>query len=296
MENLKTITRDTIPCWYELSWREKQGMILRIHDDFVNHHHKILAEAPIVKHYAENFRFSVFAGEFGTDFGFEKSLKFLGQRDGFQEYLTPIPVIRKKSSQKCDLCDGSGQSLIFEGDKCLYCEGDGFEIVDDTAEACAILATLSLLFKLLRFPEIESSSKLPQLICVKTVVNRETNGFEVGGEYSREAVAWMKHRRAGEIPEMVSVMRVAWKKMEGEIKDYYDHSFFADISGDNGWLCASVPGDRTGIHPEQGSEHDVIFNGHGYKFSSHNVDRPIQQFAILASLAALHDLMRKDLE
>ncbi len=291
MRDFKMVARNAIPCWYELSWRG-EGIVLRIHQDFVNEVKQFKADAPIVGHYAKEFGFSKFGHKFGENFGFEESLQFLGEANGFLEYTVPTPLVRKNTGKDCLSCDGSGKSGVFEGEECLYCDGEGKKIVYDYTEAFAVSATLTTLFEFMNFPEVETSCSLLQLMSINTVTIKGSHGGSIGGEYSREVVEWMRQRGPGEIPEMVSAMRVVWEKMDGRIMEFYEHSFRANLSNGVGWLCTDLPGDACGLHPSHNAGYGIE-RGTGYEFSSHNVDSPTQQLVILASLAALHDLVRR---
>jgi len=289
LDNMKMITRDIVSCWYELSWRGEQSVVLRIHTDFVKGVGSVSANSPIIKHYNEGFGFKKFGREFGKDFGFENSLKFLTEADGFLEYLVPTHLVRKDTGKKCYWCKGSSKSDMFDGEGCMHCDGEGKEIVYDYTEAWAVSASLSLLFEFMRFPQIETSCSFSQLMCIHTVTIKGSHGGSLGGEYSPVAVDWMRRRGPSQIPEMVSAMRVAWEKMDGRMKDFYRHSFRANLSNDEGWLCVDCPGDACGLHP---SDHWIDGNS-GYRFSCHNTDQPMQQMTLLASLAVLNDLIRK---
>jgi hypothetical protein len=292
LRDIKIITRDTIPCWYELSWRGEQGIILRIHEDFVNKKGPISEDAPIVDGIKEQFNFVKFSGEFGKNFGFEDSLKFLGEKDKFLEYLVSTPLVRKLEG-KCSRCDGSGKNEDNWEGKCQYCDGEGKNIRYDYTEAFAVSATLTTIFEYVWYPEFETSCKLPQLMTISTGTQKGMNSSPIQGEYSCEAVRWMKMRGAGYIPEMVSAMKSAWEKMDGKLKDFDQFSFRADLADTVGWLCTSCPGDACGLHPDHHASYDIA-RGKGYKFFCHNTDHPMQQLTLLASLAALHDLMRRD--
>ena len=87
---------------------------------------------------------------------------------------------------------------------------------------------------------------------------------------------------------MIAAMWTVCERMEGKIPRFYQHSFEAYTQGNNGWLNVGCPGDATGLHP---ADCQVDGTG-GYQFSCHNVDQMVQQFMLLASLAALHDLAR----
>ncbi len=68
--NIKIITRETIPCWYELSWQAKPpALILRIHRDFLKGMNINLQKAPIIKSYLKEFAFVEFSCDFERDIG-----------------------------------------------------------------------------------------------------------------------------------------------------------------------------------------------------------------------------------
>ncbi|MEK7212378.1 MAG: hypothetical protein AAB686_01745, partial [Patescibacteria group bacterium] len=253
---------------------------------YAAHFREIPPQAPIIKHFTESFGFKEFAGRLGEDFGFERALKYLGAADGFLEYTIPTPLCRKPTGNPCRECNGTGRSEEFDRD-CLFCEGDQ-DIRYDYQEAYAVSATLSLLLGLMEFPDIETTAAIPQLLTVTTATIRESHGGSLGGMYSRELVAYLKSRGPGPIPEMVAAMRTVWERVESRIRDFYDHYFSAYTQGQDGWLNVSCPGDRAGLNPA----HSWIDKRRGCEFSCHNVDNPMQQLALLASLAALHDLAR----
>ena len=287
MDHIKTVIMDRIPCWYELSWRPEVGVILRIHQEFATGIEPIQQDAPILESFKSDFGFNEFGGEFGKDLGYENSLKFLGQVGQFLEYHVPACLCRKISDQDCIFCDGTGKNEGCE-DQCLSCDGEGKNVVYDYKEAYAVSASLSTLFEYMRFPEIETSATNSQLMTIHTVTIQNPHGGSIGGEYSEDVVNFLRERPVGLIPEMVKAMRDIWLKMEGKIPSFYDYDFRACTQGSDGWLNTSCPGDACGLHPSHGS----IGRHGGYEFSCHNADNMIQQMAMLASLAALQDLVR----
>jgi len=289
--NLKIVSADAIPCWYELSWSKRLGIILRVHLDFVNKIKRIPRNSPIVRKHSGDFKFSKFSGDFGKDFGFNDSLKFLGEKNNFQEYIVPTPLVKKDTGKKCSSCNGLGTNE-FDGDKCLFCKGTGRSLVYDYTEAFAVSATLTILFLLMRFPEIETSCSLLQLMTVQTISIAGPNGGSISGECNREVVDWIIKHGSNKAPAIVSAMRSVWKKMEGGISSFYNHCFQVNLSGDTGLFHICCPGDACEIGPNCDSGFNVG-EGEGYEFSPHNIDNPIQQLTLLASLAVLHDLVRK---
>ena len=127
---------------------------------------------------------------------------------------------------------------------------------------------------------------------VHTVTIREMQGGSLGGEYSKRLCYWMCllwDQGKQNIVEMKDAMVVAYNKMLGK-DSYNEHSTWAEIAYNNGWLNTSCPGDACGLHPADFS----IERGEGYRFTCHNVDNPMQQITLLAGLAALHDKARKE--
>ena len=69
------------------------------------------------------------------------------------------------------------------------------------------------------------------------------------------------------------------------LPDFYQKIF--EITG----VPNSIIDYACGLNPS----HDHMDIGQGYEFSCHNTDTPAQQLTLLAGLAALHDLVRKDM-
>ena len=175
IKDIKLITHDTIPCWYELAWKPNQKgefqMVLRIHTDFINNESPIPPESPIVENFKKSFNFKEFSHVFGKDMGFENILHYLGETDGFLEYLIQTPLCRKVANNRCMSCNGTGTDQVLEG-KCIFCE-NGMEIFYDYKEAFAVSASLSVLFMLMYLPEKETSAPMAQLLTVQTNTARE---------------------------------------------------------------------------------------------------------------------------
>ena len=108
MHNIKTVILDRIPCWYEVTFRPTMGIVLRIHTDFAKGAKPIPDDAPILECFKQDFDFKSFGGEFGKDFGYENSLKFMDQSGQFLEYHVPACLCRKLSDTKCWKCEGTG--------------------------------------------------------------------------------------------------------------------------------------------------------------------------------------------
>lgn len=290
---MRILTREEVPCWYELSWREKESaIILRIHKDIVESIKPIPQDSPMAIGLMEEFSFASFAGNLNQDFGFESVFRFQEEQDDFVEFFIKIPVVRRKTDTPCDRCDGSGKDAFLEDRECLSCDGSGKEHIYDWKPAFAISASFTLLSRILEFPEEDTSAPLPQLLTVTTMTGKHMHGGSLGGTYGIAFCKWLRHLGARtNVPEVVQAMKVAYDRMVG-IKEFDEHYFTAYIANENGWLNIDCPGDACGLNPSHGS----IREERGYEFSCHNVDSPMQQITLLVGLAALHDKARKEIK
>jgi len=294
---MKILIRERIPCWYELSFqKDKPGILLRIHNDFIAHAEPIKEIAPRVEDFMEHFKFKKFSGSFDRNIGFDDCFIFNGIKGDFTEFFVEIPQIKKYSEKRCSRCNGSGRDEGMD-DGCFNCDGTGKEYFYDWKKAFMISASFTTVLGWLDLFERETSSFLPQLMTVFTITRDEAHGGSLGGMYSIELCDWMRvlYRRARtnyEIVEMTGAMRIAHKKIFGEINEFDELYTWARIDDGNGWLNVSCHGDACGLNPA-----NMDFDGtRGYKFSCHNVDNPMQQLTLLAGLAALHDKARREIK
>lgn len=290
---LRMLTRETIPCWYEFAFKGVNGkaeLVLRIHADYAAAVNGI-PDAPMIDQIEKDFTFTEFAGMFGKDIGFEKMLKYLGTaKDGFLEYLVPTPLCRKITDTPCEWCSGTGKDRGYDDEPCKFCEG-GKDVVYDYKEAFAVCASLSVFLLMLEFPDdITTTATVPQLLTVIAGTTRGRSGCPLSGSYSRELACYLRLLGTMPIWEMEDAMRIVWERMDGGIRNFYKHSFSARTQGENGWLTIDCPGDATGLHPNDHFRHE----DEGYSFTCHNLDNPMQQLCLLAALGALNYTARRD--
>jgi len=280
---MKRLYRDNMPCWYELSWQKiKPAIILRIHKDFIKNTRPVREDAPIVIRLKEEFSFKNFIGNFNGNFGFDNAFIRSKETKEFVEFLIKIPKIKHKKGV-CENCNGSGENDF--GEMCFSCGGEGIEYMNKWELAYAISASFTAFPSLSCFSERETSSSLLQLLTISTVTEMKPAGGSIGGELSVPLCNWMDSLgRSGksDIFEMVEAMQLAHKVMFG-LEEYEKDDFRAFVGQKDGWLSTTCPGNACGLDPEE--------NG----FSSHNVDGPSQQIELIASLAALHDKARKEM-
>ncbi|MCX6760514.1 MAG: hypothetical protein NTZ84_00170 [Candidatus Nealsonbacteria bacterium] len=275
-----------MPCWYELSWREKEtAILLRVHKDFIATIERLVSGKPdlplfdIIAGLRGSLGFEKFTLSFNENFGFNDAFLHVGEKDGFAEFLIKIPEVQKYTDEICPECKGSGNDKHFNGE-CSWCHGKGKHLVFDWKSAYAISASFTVFSMLARFPDIKTSSNMSQLLTIETKTNKEMHGGSLWGIYSPMLCKWLVSIGETEIPEVVLAMEKAYGKMFG-IHGFYEDEFRAH--NNSGWLIIDCPGDRTGIHPS------TVWSDKGCEFSCHNVDSPVQQITLIAGLAALHD-------
>lgn len=300
MERIKTVLRDIMPCWYELSWIEKTpAILLKVHNDFINHirEQRIdFEKAPIVMGLKLEFGFKNFVGDFGGNFGFDNAFERKRKNNSFSEFLIRIPKVKKQSDRPCGYCKGTGKQ-DFTGVKrrCLHCNGRKRDYIYNWKTPYAISASLKVFFTLALFSKIETCASFPQLMTLNVSTIRGNYGGAISGEFSIPLVEWLNSDSCDKketTEQMKQAAMRAYRRMFGSDKfDFYD--FDAKIS-ESGGIFLSCPGNATGIHPK--SCYKIEIGKEGYELSCHNVDTPMQQITLLAGLAALHDKARKEMK
>jgi len=293
--NIKSIIDENMPCWYELSFLETENVpsiIFRLHRDFVGYikEKKIdFNNSFIAKSLKEEFELKDFLSDFDGDIGIGGVLKFLGVKDEFYEFETKVPKI-KIDGGKCSSCDGLGERELFN-DICPSCKGTGIGYIIDCEKIINFSASYTIMSGFLSGwgKENTSSSKLPQLFSLHTILRRGDHGSSLNGEISIPLKTWIMSsaKRGTEMPEVVSAMRKTYRKMMGP-GDYFSIYAYWD---DSGHFYTQCPGNACGL-----CSADFTEKGKGIKFNCHNVDLPEQQFTLIAGLAALHDRARKEIK
>lgn len=177
------IQKENVPCWYELSWRPQDKIVLRVHEDFVRSKGNISKKAPIVWGMKAEHGFNGFEGNFsGKNFGFDKSFVNKGLNKNFFEMEFKLPVLRNKSGKPCGSCNGTGKDNFSDG-ICRFCNGERNSYSYDWGKAFAISASLTVFFLFSFNPEIKTSSNLKQLMTFQTVTKREAHGGSFLGRF-----------------------------------------------------------------------------------------------------------------
>ncbi len=296
MKNIKTILRENIPCWYELSWQKKEPAILvKVHRDFIRSVKTVSKDAPIVVSLKEEFGFKDFIGSFEGNFGFDNAFVFLEQKEDFTEFVVKIPKIKKWTNKECTYCHGTGKEIFSETKRgCFHCEGKGKEYFFDWQAAYAISASFTVFTALAKFPKVVTSATILQLMTINASINKENLGKAwLDGEYSIPLVQWLSLLFEKSISDMVSAMKTTYDLMVG-LKRFNLSEFKAAVDGKGGWLNIDCPGNACGLNPVHNAGYNIQ-KGLGYEFSSHNIESPVQQITLIAGLAALNDVSRKNL-
>lgn len=291
---MKILTRDLIPCWYELGFLESPtpAILLRVHKQFAQAE-ELFECANFFRKIQRNLDLKEeFETEFGKNLGFGGCLKYKGSQGRFYEYEVPIPQVHLVADKECERCKGSGQHEFLDR-ACFHCAGTGKQTDYDPTPAYLICASLcGLTNGYLSHTETYTSEWSLQLLELQTGCRKEMDGSAFSGMLSRPVADWLRSQPSGvQIPEMNTAMIACWSRLEGGLKEHEKYGFHVSIDPRDGALHASCPGNGCGFDPH----YHGIRPEQGYKIMSHNVDTPMQQLTLLAGLAVLHDLVRKEI-
>lgn len=297
MKEIKLLIRENISCWYELSFRKtKPAIVLRVHNDFIKGTAPVSDDAPIIVDLKKPLGFKNFVGNFDGNFGFDNVFvrrEGQGEKKDFVEFVAEIPRVKIYTGVACQHCNGSGKGDF--SNKCSWCGGKGEEYEYDWRMADAISASFTVFSSLLRFPEVETSSSLIQLMIVETITVKDMHGGSLWGEFSIPLCSWLyslEQNDQTDFPEISESMQAVHRKLYGELDPYAKYNFRAYVHG-NGRFTLDCPGDACGIYnsPDRIRQIDE-----GREFHCHNVDQMGQQLTLLSGLAALHDKARREIK
>lgn len=260
LQEFKTILGETLPCWHELSWEsEEVALVLRIHQSYADAI-TIKPDAPIVLGFQETFGLGNFNGDLRGNFGFNEALRNRGEKDGFYEFAIELPRIERATREP---------RLNWR-------------------RAHEISTSLDILTMRLHDYDHEVPTIFPQLITFEASGSPKHSALF--GEIGIPLRRWLSSKPDHSlVPDAVAAMKAAHVWMFGAHGSLASH--FEMRIKDKGGLIASCPGEGCGIYPVDWNFRE----GRGYRFTSHNVNNPAQQLTLLAGLAALHDIARREI-
>jgi len=286
----------TVPCWYKLSWRaDIPGFLVKIDKDFIEEYKQIPKTAPIVR-MLKSFNFPDFSGDLEKHFGFGGILKLIKRKNDFNEFLVEMPKIKIKTNEECAECKGFGKNEDLYSGECLYCNDTGKKIIYDWHTANMTSASLYILLMQLNLFKGNTSSKLPQLMTVRTITGKDGRGYSISGLFSMALRKWLGtlgaiDKNEYKLSQIIEAMKTSYGHMLGQ-KNINEYFFDAYVFDERGLFHASCPGNACSIGSYY-NDYDVSKSEYGYKFDCHNIDSSAQQFTLLSGLAALHDQARQ---
>ena len=298
---MESILFNKVPRWYELGWdQKKKAIILRVHKEYID---SLLSGIKAntfawekfwpIKTLSTTFCLKEFSDDLDKNFGFYSMFKNKGEQGEYVVQEVAIPVIVTLGKKKCNSCGGTGKDEAFEADKCKWCNGTGREEIWDRKMARAISANFTMMFLLLDFLEIKTSSNKFQLMTLTTnTIKDDCYGSPIGGAISSQLKEWLAKSYKEEFPEVIKAAMTVEQKMLGKrhtSKDYYYN--FRVI--ENGKIDLVVPGDACDLYVDGFVRTEP---GLGYELSCHNTDTPYQQMSLLAGMAALHQKAQKEID
>lgn len=259
------------------------------------------------QNYADLLMESGLRGEFVTDvtkqWGFDGAFyppvqhDFFAQAvippEGFTTFRIPIPCVHVETNRVCPTCGGTARNEDL-GRECLSCDGYGRENEGHWWELDKIAATMALLsFMLLDNPLSESLTginKGRQLLSLLTPFSRDL--FSVSGTVSPTMFSWFRNNGRRNLNEVRAVMEEVWLHMFPRHRSLSELGFQARIN-EGGQLILVVPGNATSVYIDQD---DIARSGQGEgaMLQCSNVDSRAQQLALMAGLAAVCDVARRE--
>jgi hypothetical protein len=332
MNNVVMINRETVPCWYDVSFdSENVALIVKIHEDFLPQM-RVVSQDSTIPRLMKGYGFTNFCSDFSAEiFGFDGSLKNLGSENHFLKLSAHIPELEIFRMQVCLWCQGHKKDMLFGG-TCQNCRGKGIEKVTKVCLRCngqtgegiffpmedcyackgrgkvfdstfdwkpfhAICATLRVLFGVLCFG-IEKDKltlcPLPQLLTIESYIDKEWPSAPLGGTYSRVLVEWLATLVSSNSQAWVNLMPLQ-DAMERTWRKAQGH--FNDLDRMQIWAMVRKNGwfsiNCPGDRTGLIMENNRYSHIEGSRFYDHNLDTCIQQLTLLSGLGALCDLARK---
>lgn len=252
-----------MPCWYELFLRDGHFLRISVHREMMDELGDIPWDtAPVVKDIIDRHHVTSFTppAEFGA-WGFDEVFTTVESTDpDFVMWEIEIPQLKKN------------------------------QVVQDRAlKEMRARCNLYILFFILNYPKIETSSTKKQLIVIECLClptgDRSFAQGSLSASLSPTAVSWIRTQPQGHIEPIIDAMRIAHDHLW---KSHFSERFGAYHRGE-GFFWLDVPGDACDIAPERYHDDET-----GYCLVPHNVDSGVQQITFLVGLAKLHELIRAD--
>lgn len=118
--DFKILTREDIPCWYEIGFdKVKKRLLYRIHKDYVKYF-PLKDDNHMILQYMKEKKIKSFAYRLDDDFGAERCFRNKDTNDDFIEFAVEIPQIKYLRGE-CPNCKGTGKDKEMYREKCLYC-------------------------------------------------------------------------------------------------------------------------------------------------------------------------------
>lgn len=282
------MTREKVPCLYELSFKKGDPPVLvfRIHNDFLKENNDRSPTERVLEYMKKEHNLGEFLPFGGEYFGFDKALK-KGKTEGeFTEFNIEIPILRKETANACTHCEGEGWDKDLQR-PCSWCDGCKHEILYDWKSLISISASLHLLTSMTEIFDKKTSAKKHQLLTFQSFCGKEMGGFPISGAYGVDFCSWLVSLPDHyQFNQAINVMGKVYAHIYNRKIDFWD---FEAYVRENAWLIIDCPGDACGLHPS-----DSYWKpDRGRNFSCHNLDNPMQQITLLTALAVLSDMARE---
>lgn len=257
---LPHILHERVPAWYEVGLAEGcKAIIVRLHRQTAAYvKRRLTRSSPFVLGLTKELKIPEFLPPTEEAWGFGMVLvPALEERDDWMAWQCPLPVWTK----------------------------------EHWTSAYAVSATLNVLFTCAYSLEEPTVSPMPQLLQLSFCTFRDMHGGSLNVEVAAALSAWIATQPDNSRNEKIeeAMKRAYQQTYRSRMSELDTHRFRAWFRQPH-WVNLTVPGNACGLDPK---DYDAC-PGHGYTLLPHNVDSPFQQLTLLAGIAAMHDLARKD--
>jgi hypothetical protein len=282
---------DRVPRKYHLRWDSNlKAIVIQVHRDCLRFVKNIPRKAPLIENVIQTHKldtlFDSFSGDLsGDSFGFNHALRKMRDDGEYIEFIVSLPEIKIQTPLVCQDCAGTGKGIdgCREGEKCLYCVGEGMRHAHNWRSAYAVTSSLGLLFMILDVGE-DTSAKEFQDVTISMTAQHGQHGSSIEGCFGIDFLDYVSSNpfelKNIILENTVDAMSAASRKMFLDASAHARCTIRIDCNSSS--IGFTVPGDACGISTDFYGRRP----GEGRRFTCHNMDSPLQSLTLLAGLAS----------
>ncbi len=252
---------------------------------------------------------------FTEKFGFNDASINSGIKDGFLEFVIPIPAQTLVKNEPCRECNGSGKNYLGER-KCFSCNGTKLNRISNTLSVRSTVATLYLLLRYLDFTFSNFSEKneknkikIPQDILLSiSMESGQCKGGVAGGfsseidEKSKKLFQDLKIKEPYNFSEKaIGGPLVYLEKVHNDMVSFYGHmygrpvsesesrcEFNASIKEDGRIYLQTIGVNGCSVYHERSGFGNML---DGLTLTCHNIDYYLQELTLLVGVISYYQMV-----